>query len=218
MGRRRTALLVVLAVALALLTGPGRAGSGDQPPVKALFFGDSLVKGVGTVPQRPVMVRTAANRLGWDAVVDAVGGTGYTTGGRHGKPYLQRLTRDGFLRWPYDVIVLEGGTNDAHHGSLSQLRAAALKTVDYVHRRQPRARIVMVGAFAPAGIGLARFEEVDAVLRQVAADRGLTYISQLGYSASTDPDFLAPDQFHPSAKGYDQMGRDLAAALQGSSG
>lgn len=211
---RRGALSLAVLVTLLLLTGAGTASGPRQPAQAALFFGDSLLVGVGAIPERPVQVRTVADRLGWRAVVDARGGTGFTTGGRHGKPYLQRLRQDGYLRVPYAVIVLEGGTNDAHHGSLTRLHDAALRTVDYVRSRQPRARIVLVGAFAPAGVDVERYAVADRVLATVAAERGLQYVSQLHYSTVTEAGFLSRDRFHPSDAGYARMGRDLAAALK----
>ncbi|MCW2586576.1 MAG: uncharacterized protein JWN55_2092 [Frankiales bacterium] len=206
-------MLLLVLTALVALTASGSAGGPRHAQVKALFFGDSLIAGTGAIPTRPVQVRTAADRLGWQAVVDARGGTGYTTGGKRGKPYLARLRSDGYLKTPYDVIVLEGGTNDAHHGSLTQLRGAALRTVDYVHRRQPWARIVLVGAFAPPGVLLARYAAVDTVLAEVARARGLQYVSQLPFSAETDPGLLSRDAYHPSDAGYGVLGRHLADAL-----
>jgi lysophospholipase L1-like esterase len=202
-------------LALGLLASTGSAGPPRTPEVTALFFGDSLVAGAGAVPRRPVEVSTTAGQLGWRAVVDAVGGTGYTTGGQHGKPYVDRLRHDHYLDAPYDVVVLEGGTNDADHGSLTELRPAALRTVDLVRRRQPRARIVMVGGYAPAGVALERYRETDRILAGVALARGLLYVSQLGFSSVTDAAFLSRDRYHPSDVGYALMGKELAAALRG---
>ena len=214
-GRHRAGLLAVVLVALGVLTGAGSAGAPHPPLATALFFGDSLIAGNGALPRRPVEARTAADQLGWQPVVDAVGGTGYTTGGPHGRTYLYRLRHDHYLDMPYDVVVLEGGTNDAHHGSLTRLRAAALATVDLVRQRQPLARIVMVGAYAPAGVDLSRYAVADQVLAGVAHDRGLLYVSQLHFSAVTDPGFLSRDHYHPSDAGYALMGKELAAALKG---
>lgn len=202
-------------VALALLSGSVTASGPASPEVKALFFGDSLIVGTGAVPQRPVQVRTAVDRLHWRAVVDARGGTGYTTGGKSAKPYLYRLQHDRFLRTQYDVIVLEGGTNDAHHGSLARLHDDALRTIDFVRSRQKHARIVLVGAFSASTQPVARYATVDQVLAAVALERGLQYVSQLRYHDVTDKGFLAKDQFHPSDEGYAVMGKDLAAALRG---
>jgi lysophospholipase L1-like esterase len=210
MGVRRIGLTAV--VVLGLLAGPGSSVHAARR-THALFFGDSLFAGSGARPYQPVQVQTANRALGWQGALDTFGGTGYTTGGQHGRPYVERLRRDGFLRAPYDVIVLEGGTNDAHHGSLPQLRQAALEVVDYVHHRQPDARVVMVGGFAPAGANPWRYVEADRILASVAADRGLIYISQLKYGPTAVRGFYSADDLHPTAIGYRQMGRDLAVAL-----
>jgi lysophospholipase L1-like esterase len=214
-GRGRVAVLAAVLAVSSLLTSAGTAGGPPPRGVTALFFGDSLIAGTGALSRQPVQALTAADRLGWRAVVDARGGTGYTTGGSKGRPYLERLRHDGYLRTAYDVIVLEGGTNDGHHGSLTTLYDAALRTVDFVRSRQPHARIVLVGAFAPPGVSLDRYVVVDQVLAQVALDRGLQYVSQLPYSTTTDSHFLSRDAFHPSDAGYARMGRDLAVALRG---
>jgi lysophospholipase L1-like esterase len=213
-GRGRFGLLAAVLLSLGLLSGPGSADPPQSPRPRVLFFGDSLIAGNGSLPRRPVQALTAAADLGWAPVIDAVGGTGYTTGGPHGRPYFERLRHDRLLRTPYDVIVLEGGTNDAHHGSLSRLRGAALATLDLLHRRAPHARVVLVGAFAPAGVDVTRYAVVDEVLRGVAHDRGLQYVSQLPFHLVTDPAFLSRDHYHPSSAGYEVMGRELARALR----
>lgn len=214
MSRRATGLLAVLGLTIGILTGAGSAGPTEHRTVRALFFGDSLIGGSGAIPHRPVQPRTTADLLGWQPVVDAYGGTGYTTGGRHGQRYLDRLKHDRYLSRSYDVIVLEGGTNDAWHGSLSRLHEAALTTIGYVRLRQPKARIVLVGGYAPHGVDLTRYRLMDAALADIADQLNLQYVSQLHFSEVTDPEFLSKDKYHPSDKGYARMGRELAAALK----
>ena len=198
---------------VALLPGSGTAGGARSGEPRALFVGDSLFVGVGATPKRPVQVRTVADLMGWRPVVDAVSGTGYTTGGRNGKPYLERLRSDRSLRHRYAAVVLEGGTNDAHHGDLAALHDRALATVDLVRRSQPTARIVLVGAFVGSGVAHHdRYVTVDRVLEQVASERGLTYVSQLHWS--DDPSILSADRFHPDDAGYALMGQEIARALR----
>ena len=98
MGRGRAALALLLGAVLLLLAGPSTASRTDTDATRALFFGDSLFTGTGARPAGPWEVRTAARALGWQATVDSFGGTGYTTGGSRGKPYLHRLQHDGALR------------------------------------------------------------------------------------------------------------------------
>jgi lysophospholipase L1-like esterase len=211
---RAAAVVATVLAGLAALSSAGRAGAPEAAAgPTALFFGDSLVNGTGSVPRRPVEVRSVADRMGWHAYVDGYGGTGYTTGGVHGRTYLDRLRHDHAMSRTYDVVILEGGTNDARHGSLTHLHNAAVSTVSLVRSRQPHARIVMVGGYAPPGIDTTRYAAADAILAGVAEELDVQYVSQLGFSTTDEPGFLSADRFHPSDHGYDVMGRALAAAL-----
>ena len=200
-------LAAVFVVALSLLS-PSSAGA----KTTALFFGDSLFAGTGTSPKRPVQVTDTAKRLGWRPTVDAFGGTGWTTGGKRGKPYLDRLQHDGKLDRTYDVIVLEGGTNDALYGDPERIPEAVAEVVQLVQHRQPQARIVLVGGFAPAGHDSPRFAQTDHLLASTAAHLGLQYVSQLRYHQLSGS-FLSKDHFHPGRAGYRLMAADLAREL-----
>src|SRR3954447_3330842 len=107
-------LLPVLVLVLSLFALPAAtsratstAASGPHA-VRALFFGDSIMNGTGAKPVRPILARVAARALRWDVTVDAFGGTGYTTGGTRGRPYLERLSRPGGLN-PSSAGGLPGG-------------------------------------------------------------------------------------------------------------
>lgn len=207
-------LLPVLLVAGALVgaSGPSAAGRVD-----AYFFGDSLMAGTGATPLRPVMAHVAASRLRWSVDVDAWGGTGYTTTGSS-PSYLRRLRADGALPRRYDVVLLEGGTNDARVASSPvAIRAAVHDVVAEVRRRQPQAQIVLMGAYDPPGqVHLHRAIADDAV-RDVAEELGLPFFSPLSAGWHTGQDagrFLDDDGLHPNAFGYSVMGGRLAAALE----
>ena len=218
--RRRSplvALLLPLLLVAAALAGTSGSAAAADGRVDAYFFGDSLMVGTGSTPQRPVMARIAASRLQWSVDVDAWGGTGYTTTGRS-PSYLQRLRREGALARQYDVVLLEGGTNDARVGSPpGQIRAAVREVVAEVRRRQPQAQIVLMGAYDPPGqVRLHRAVADDAV-RDVAAELGLPFFSPLSAGWHTGQDaerFLDDDGLHPNAHGYGLMGQRLAAALE----
>lgn len=211
----------VAAVAL-LLALPGLpASAGPAParpaPVRAYFFGDSLMAGTGASPRRPVMARVAAARLGWDVEVDAEGGTGYTTSGRS-PGYLDRLRRPGTMPRSYDVVLLEGGTNDARVGANpAQVRAAVREVVAHVRGRQPQARVVLMGAYDPPPPGRAdpHRRTVDRAIAQVAAELDLPFFSPLsgGWTEGQRAGFLHRDRLHPSVWGYGVLGDRLAEAL-----
>jgi lysophospholipase L1-like esterase len=213
---RLLAALALLGTALALPATSVARSSHSSGHVRALFFGDSLLKGVGVRPVRPVMARIVARDLGWDVTVDAVPGTGYTTGGSRSRPYLQRLAERGVLSTPYDVVVLEGGTNDKA-ADLATMRERTADTVRYVRSRLPTAQIVLMGAYNPIGRKYdARRVRIDAVIRSVAVEQSLAYFSPISgqWTKGQGRRFLCPDGLHPSAFGYGVMAAHMAAALR----
>lgn len=221
MSRRTTtrllAALALLVVGLALPAATSNANAPSQSgQVRALFFGDSLMYGTGARPSRPILARVVARRLGWDITVDAVGGTGYTTGGYRGSPYLERLSKPGVLSTPYDVVLLEGGTNDKA-ADPATMRQRTADTVRYVRSRLPTAQIVLMGAYNPIGSRYdARRVTIDAVIRTVAVEQSLPYFSPISgqWTKGQGRRFLCPDGLHPSAYGYGVMAAHLTAALR----
>jgi lysophospholipase L1-like esterase len=220
--RRRTTTRLVAAVAL--LVGafalPAATSNANAPApsghVRALFFGDSLMNGTGARPSRPVMARVAARRLGWDITVNAFGGTGYTTGGSRGRPYLERLAKPGVLSPAYDVVVLEGGTNDKA-ADAATMHERASETVRYVRSRLPTAKIVLMGAYNPMGRKYdPRRVTIDAVLSTVAVEQSLPFFSPISgrWTKGQSARFLCPDGLHPSTYGYGVMGAHLVTALR----
>lgn len=216
-GARATALAGLLALGLCTLSAAAVPSVADPSEVSAYFFGDSLMGGTGASPKRPVMARVAAAQLGWDVEVDAWGGTGYTTSGRS-PGYLERLRRPGALAGSYDVVLLEGGTNDAHNaGRPEVVREAVRAVVDEVQRREPEALVVLMGAYDPPPPGLVdpRRSVVDAVVAAVAAERGLPFFSPLSgrWTVGVTSGFLHADRLHPTERGYGVMGSRLAEEL-----
>ena len=225
--RGLTQLMPVLVLVLAMFALPAAtsratstAASGPHT-VRALFFGDSLMNGTGAKPVRPVMARVAANALGWDVTVDAFGGTGYTTGGTRGRPYLERLSRPGVLSPSYDVVLLEGGTNDKK-ADLETMHERTTATVAYVRSRLPKAQIVLMGAFNPMNPKSRRYDAhrvaIDGVIRTVAQEQGLPFFSPISgrWTRGQGARFLCPDGLHPSTYGYGVMGARLVTALRSS--
>jgi lysophospholipase L1-like esterase len=221
-GRLRTTARLVAAAALlasafALPAVTSQANAPHTGHVRALFFGDSLMHGTGSHPTRPILARVVARRLGWDITVDAFGGTGYTTGAKRGKPYLQRLAQPGVLSTPYDVVLLEGGTND-RSADPATMRARTTAAVEYVRSRLPTARIVLMGAYNPPGGRKydARRVTIDAVIHSVAVEQSLTYFSPISghWTKGQGPRFLCRDGLHPSTYGYGVMAARLVSALQ----
>lgn len=207
-------VVLVALVGIPAAAGPSVAGTSE---VSAYFFGDSLMSGTGSSPRRPVMARVAAARLGWQVEVDAWGGTGYTTTGTS-PSYLDRLRQPGAMSGRYDVVLLEGGTNDARNADDPQaVRAAVHAVVNEVERRQPQAQVVLMGAYDPPPPGTVdpRRSVVDRIVAEVAAERGLAFFSPIsgGWSRGQPTWFLTEDRLHPTTRGYGLMGALLAGEL-----
>jgi lysophospholipase L1-like esterase len=206
-------ILLISAFALPAATSNANAPAGQ---VRALFFGDSLMNGTGAHPTRPVMARVAARQLGWAVTVDAFGGTGYTTGGQRGRPYLERLAAPGVLSTPYDVVLLEGGTNDKA-ADPATMRDRTTEVVLYVRTRLPTATIVLMGAYNPPG---RRYDKrrvaIDAAIRAVAVEQSLPYFSPISgqWTKGQGKRFLCADGLHPSTSGYGVMGARLVRSLR----
>ena len=214
---RLAALVVSAGVALSCIPASAGPVEAEAGAVRAYFFGDSLMGGTGASPRRPVMARIAAARLGWDVEVDAWGGTGYTTGGAR-PAYLDRLRAPGAMTGTYDVVLLEGGTNDARAaGDPDRVRKAVEQVVAEVRRRQPQAQIVLMGAYDPPAGGAVHPGRtvVDEVVEDVAKDEGLPFFSPLsgGWTEDQPPSFLHPDRLHPTEEGYAVMGVRLTEEL-----
>jgi acyl-CoA thioesterase-1 len=218
-GRLVVAALLLSGLLPALIAAPATTphATAGEGRVRALFFGDSLMEGVGARPEEPIMARTAARELGWDVTVDAGPGTGYVNGGKHGRTYLKRLSRRGVLSTPYDVVLIEGGTNDLR-ADPAVMRTRTTQTVRYVRRRLPHATIVLMGAFNPDSRRYdARRALVDRVISQVATEQSVPYFSPISgrWTDGQGPRFLSPDGLHPSSYGYGVMAGKLVAALRG---
>jgi lysophospholipase L1-like esterase len=123
----------------------------------------------------------------------------------------------GALSGEYDVVLLEGGTNDARSaGDRDRIRDAVEDVVEEVRRRQPQAQIVLMGAYDPPPPGRtdARRAVVDEVIAEVAEAERLPFFSPLsgGWTDGERP-LSRPDGLHPDARGYAVLGARLAAEL-----
>jgi lysophospholipase L1-like esterase len=200
-------------IAAPATTSRATAGEGQ---VRALFFGDSLMEGIGAQPQRPIMALTAARELGWDVTVDAGPGTGYVNCGKQGRTYLQRLSRHGVLSPAYDVVLLEGGTNDLR-ADPATMPARTTQTVRYVRSRLPHAQIVLMGAFNPRARGTTPGgspSTASSARWPPSCPCRTSVPSRAAGPTRKVRDSCPRDGLHPSTYGYRVMACKLVAALR----
>ena len=110
--------------------------SSIRTPV-VLFFGTSLTAGLGLDPEQayPSLIEKQAQTDGVPIKVVNAGLSGETTAGA-----VRRI--DWVLRTPVDLVVIEGGANDALRGlSPEEARANLESLIAAVRAKQPGAKI-----------------------------------------------------------------------------
>jgi acyl-CoA thioesterase I len=184
----------------------GRAG--DRV---VLFLGTSLTDGYGleredAYPSR-VQERIDAEGLGWE-VVNA-GLSGEKSAGA-----LARL-RGWLVRQPFDVIVVETGSNDMLQGAdLDSLRANLEAIVGTVRAERPEAGIVLVGMLATPNLGRPYVERFDSIFPRVAREHDLPFIPFLLEGVAGDPELNLPDGIHPNARGHRRVAETVWRTLE----
>lgn len=188
--------------------------------IRALFFGDSLMQRDDTPGSPPQMSQIAAKALGWDVTIDAFGGTGYTVAGplASARPFEPRLADA--LAGPevFDVVLLEGGTNDVMNPNVAEVLAPNLKSaIALVRADQPKAKIVLMGIYAPFGSPVPRVSaRIDDLMSTEARRLHLPFFSPIanGWLKGQPASFTGADNFHPTATGAAYLGQRLTQELR----
>ncbi len=221
-GRRSPAPWLPVAVALVLVLFAGCAtGAGSTPRItplppqaRVLIFGDSYTQGVGAEPQNRGYAYLMGAALGWSVTVDGVGGTGYLAPAPTNRgPYLKRLP--GAPGGPFDLIVLQGSTNDERQ-PLAALRPAVEQTVAAFRDRYPGTRIIMLGPIAVKGVVSEPKAAVNETLKAYAKAHEVAYIDAIAeswFATSETATMANPTNGHPSNAGYQRIQDRLAIDL-----
>lgn len=207
--------------------GPQEGATPGPDPLRVVFLGESTVAGVGARTQEvglPGHTSAALSRaLGRPVAWKAVGRNGVTVARtrRHLVPALPAE--------PPAVVVLALGVNDViGFTPLRAFRREARRLLDalraYTHGLlvvtavPPMARFPALPQPLRATLGL-RAQLLDGELRQVAAAPGCLHVPM--DLDVTDASLMATDGFHPSERGYEVWGAQLArvvcATLEGGS-
>lgn len=120
---------------------------------QVLIIGDSYAQGTGASNDAAKWTTILAKDQGWDAVVDGIGGTGFTWGGgddgQAGNVYSARIKKhaqDPSLK--PSLVILEGGQND-YRADAADLTHAVADDVASVRAAWPAAQVIVVGPAAP---------------------------------------------------------------------
>jgi hypothetical protein len=140
--------------------------------------------------------------------VDGVGGTGYIARGPGSKDLGTYRTRlDTAPSGPFDVVVLQGSSNDERE-PITALPAAIGVTVPAFRARYPDARIVMMGPVPTFGPPAGTKVAVNDALKSFANTNGISFIDPIAgswFARGEWRQLTNPANKHPNNPGYGRI-------------
>jgi acyl-CoA thioesterase-1 len=200
---------------MSVAKGAGSAGAIDsvtgsiRTPV-VLFFGTSLTAGLGLDPEQafPSLIEKKAQAEGVPIKVVNAGLSGETTAGA-----VRRI--DWVLRSPVDLVVVEGGANDALRGlSPDAARANLELLIAAVKEKQPQARIALIQMEAPPNYGVSYTRSFRSIYSEVAKKENVTLVPFLLGGVAGIPSLNQPDGVHPNLAGERIVADNVWKALK----
>jgi acyl-CoA thioesterase I len=200
---------------MSVAKGAGSAGATDsvtgsiRTPV-VLFFGTSLTAGLGLDPEQafPSLIEKKARAEGVPIKVVNAGLSGETTAGA-----VRRI--DWVLRTPVDLVVIEGGANDALRGlSPDAARANLELLIAAVKEKQPQARIALIQMEAPPNYGVSYTRSFRSIYSEVAKKENVTLVPFLLGGVAGIPSLNQPDGVHPNLNGERIVADNVWKALK----
>ncbi|MEO8580608.1 MAG: arylesterase [Gemmatimonadales bacterium] len=200
---------------MSVTTGADTSATAGSPskairtPV-VLFFGTSLTAGYGLDPAQsfPSLIEKKAESDGVPIKVVNAGLSGETTAGA-----VRRI--DWVLRTPADLIVIEGGANDALRGLAPDAARANLESlIAAVRAKQPGAKIALIQMEAPPNYGVAYTKSFRAIYQDVAKKENVPLLPFLLHGVAGIPRLNQPDGVHPNVAGERIVADNVWKALK----
>jgi len=169
-------------------------------------LGDSYSQGQGLAGPEEAWPAVLGERLDAEVVLDGVGSTGFTTAGLCAPAevsFAQRLAAD---PPDADVVVVQGGVNDAILGRPDAVADAA---ADLLEELEDVDTVVVVGPVAVPVADASALAAIDAALRQATDDAGRVYVRLLDAGVALLDDFL-----HPTVAGQQWIAELVAAEIE----
>ena len=191
---------------------PARA-AGPSTSVRTpvvLFFGTSLTAGYGLDPEQafPSLIEKKAQAEGMPIKAVNGGLSGETTAGA-----ARRI--DWVLRTPADLVVVEGGANDALRGlSPDAARANLEQLIATIRQKQPRAKIVLIQMEAPPNYGPTYTRSFRAIYAEVARKENVPLLPFLLGGVAGVSRLNQADGVHPNLAGERIVADNLWKALK----
>jgi acyl-CoA thioesterase-1 len=162
-----------------------------------IFFGTSLTAGYGLDPSQafPALIEKKARDEGIPIKVVNAGLSGETTAGA-----VRRI--DWVLRTPADLVVIEGGANDALRGLPPEAAKSNLeRLISAVRSKQPKARIALIQMEAPPNYGRAYTQNFRSIYSEVARKENIPLLPFLLDGVAGIPRLNQADGIHPNLTG-----------------
>jgi acyl-CoA thioesterase-1 len=175
-----------------------------------LFFGTSLTAGYGLDPAQafPSLIEKTAKADGVPITAINAGLSGETTAGA-----ARRI--DWVLRTPADVVVIEGGANDALRGlPPDAARANIERVISVIRQKQPKARIVLVQMEAPPNYGAAYTRSFRAIYSDIAKRENIPLVPFLLAGVAGISRYNQADGVHPNLAGERIVADNVWRALK----
>jgi acyl-CoA thioesterase-1 len=175
-----------------------------------LFFGTSLTAGYGLNPEQafPSLIEKKAQAEGMPIKAVNGGLSGETTAGA-----ARRI--DWVLRTPADLVVVEGGANDALRGlSPDAARANLEQVIAAIRQKQPRAKIALVQMEAPPNYGATYTRSFRAIFADVARKENVPLLPFLLGGVAGVSRLNQADGVHPNLAGERIVADNLWKALK----
>lgn len=173
-----------------------------------LILGDSYTDGVGADQPGHGWAYLVAGSLGYPTKIDGEGGTGFAWGGgaqdnqaREYEVRLREFAAD--PRFVPNVLILQGGQNDALITSPEEIQTATAHTIEAARRFWPGIQVIVLGPTAPQPLA-EKLQGVNSAVRAGAAAAGAPFIDayEAGwFTAANSPGFDF-DGAHPNTAGH----------------
>jgi acyl-CoA thioesterase-1 len=191
-------------------SAPAAAPSTSVRAPVVLFFGTSLTAGLGLDPEQafPSLIEKRAAAEGLPITSVNGGLSGETTAGA-----ARRI--DWVLRTPADMVVIEGGANDALRGlSPDAARANLEQVIASIRQKQPRAKIVLIQMEAPPNYGATYTRSFRAIYADIARKENIPLVPFLLDGVAGISRLNQPDGLHPNLAGERIVADNLWKALK----
>jgi acyl-CoA thioesterase-1 len=190
-------------------TGTPQTSAPEGKPV-VLFFGTSLTAGLGLEPDQafPALIEKKAAAEGMPITAVNAGLSGETTAGA-----ARRI--DWVLRTPANLVVIEGGANDALRGlSPDAARSNLEQVVAAIRKKQPAAKIVLLQMEAPPNYGVPYTRSFHAIYPEIAKKESIPLAPFFLDGVAGIPRYNQADGVHPNIAGERLVADNVWKALK----